>query len=90
MTIGVRLYLLLIAYAPRPIVRLVPRGWRQVQLRRWLAAELEAVAPLAAGRAAPRDGQSLEALRDRAPRAAGARRPAILAAGLEGREQPTR
>jgi len=88
MTIGVRLYLLLIAYAPRPIVRLVPRGWRQVQLRRWLAAELEAVAPL--GRAARGDVHSLEALRDRAPRAAGARRPAILAAGLEGREQPTR
>lgn len=42
MTAGVRLYQLLIAYAPRPLVRLVPLRWRRQQLAAWLAAELEA------------------------------------------------
>lgn len=38
MTIGVRLYRLLVCYAPPWLFRRVPQTWRHTQLRRWIAA----------------------------------------------------
>jgi len=35
-----KLYLLLMAYAPRWLIRCLPKGWRHRQLRRWIAEQM--------------------------------------------------
>jgi hypothetical protein len=38
-SIGVRAYVALIAFAPRWVVRCLPTRWRHAQLRRWMTEQ---------------------------------------------------